>query len=67
MIVFYSTHCPKCSVLKSKLDKAGIEYTESNDIDEMISLGLKSAPALKVDDELFDFGAAVKWIRAQEV
>lgn len=61
-VTFYSTHCPKCRVIESKLKAAGIEYTEINDVDEMIHLGFKSAPLLKVDDEVMDFMAANKWI-----
>lgn len=61
-VTFYSTHCPKCRVIESKLKTAGIEYTEVNDVDEMIRLGFKSAPLLKVDDEVMDFMAANKWI-----
>lgn len=26
-IIFYTTHCPKCAVLKTKLDKAGVSYS----------------------------------------
>lgn len=63
MITFYTTHCPKCAVLKSKLDKAGIEYEENSNVDEMIALGLKGAPALGVEGEILDFGAAVKWVK----
>ena len=30
MVVFYSTHCPKCNILEKKLKQANIEYTENN-------------------------------------
>lgn len=65
-IIFYSTHCPRCKVVEMKLKQKNISYSEVNDPDEMIKLGLKSAPALSVDGELMDFSAAVKWINAQE-
>lgn len=65
-VVFYSTGCPKCNVLKRKLDGAGIEYTTVSDTDEMQKLGLKSAPALGVDGELLDFGKAISWVKEQE-
>lgn len=65
-IIFYSTHCPRCKVIESKLAKKGIKYEERNDVQEMLALGLKSAPALSVDGELMDFKAANDWINAQE-
>ena len=60
-VIFYSTHCPKCRVLQMKLDRAGVSYTECDDVDLMISKGLKSAPALEVDGEILDFVSAVRW------
>lgn len=65
-IILYSTGCPKCKILKNKLESKGVHYTENTDIDEMIALGMKSAPALKVGDEMFDFGHAVTWVNNQE-
>ena len=61
-VVFYSTHCPKCRVIESKLKTAGIEYIENDNVDEMIELGFRSAPLLKVDGKVMDFMAANKWI-----
>ena len=63
-IVFYSTGCPKCKVLKQKLDKAGVVYVEEHDEDTMIAAGLKSAPALLVGNELLLFPEAIKWVNA---
>lgn len=65
-VTFYSTHCPRCKILETKLKQKNIQYTEVNDVDEMLKLGLKSAPALKVGDELFDFMGAINWIKTQE-
>jgi len=65
-VIFYSTHCPRCKVLETKLKQKNIQYTEVNDVDKMLSIGLKSAPALKVGDELLDFSAAINWIKTQE-
>ena len=65
-VIFYSTHCPKCKVLKTKLDSKKINYTENNSVEDMLALGIQMAPALKVGEELMDFSSAVKWINAQE-
>ena len=31
MITFYSTNCPKCKVLSTKLDQAGVKYNINTD------------------------------------
>ena len=46
-IVLYSTGCPKCNVLIQKLNNAGVEYTISQDIDELIARGFNSVPVLQ--------------------
>ena len=61
-IILYSTGCPKCSVLKSKLTDAGINFDECNDVDTMLNLGIKEVPVLCVNEDLFDFVNANKWI-----
>ena len=38
-----------------------------DNIDEMIKMGIKTAPMLKVGDELLDFSAAVKYLKTLEV
>ena len=63
-IVFYSTGCPKCGVLKKKLDQAHIVYVEEHDMEEMLAIGLKAAPALMVGDKLLNFSDAVRWVQA---
>lgn len=64
-IIFYSTHCPKCRALEMLLKNKKIQYIEENDVDHMISLGLRSAPALMVDGKIMDFPAAMEWVRGQ--
>ena len=62
--VYSSSTCPKCKVLKMKLDKLGIAYNTNENIDEMEKLGIKSLPMMQVgDNELLDFGAAIAFIR----
>jgi hypothetical protein len=61
-IIFYSTGCTRCSVLKRKLDSKNIVYIEKNDVDEMLSLGIKSAPTLKINEDLLKFEEAIKWV-----
>lgn len=64
-IVLYSTGCPKCNVLATKLARKGIQYTESTSVDDMQRLGIAYAPVLSVNGELMEFSAAVKWVNEQ--
>ena len=61
----YSTGCPKCSVLKKKLDSKGIDYTENNSVEDMLELGIRSAPSLLVGEKLLNFTDAIAWVNEQ--
>lgn len=62
MIILYSTGCPKCKVLKMKLEQKQLQYVENTDIDTMLAKGIKSAPALEIDGAIYDFKSAITWI-----
>ena len=63
MITIYTTPtCPKCKILKKKLQEKGIEYQEFNDEDEMQRMGILSVPVMDVDGEKLDFPAAIKYV-----
>ena len=65
MLTLYSTGCPKCKVLKMKLEQKGIEFTECNDTDKMQELGISTVPMLQVDDgEIMNFTSAVAYVNA---
>lgn len=64
-IVLYTTHCPKCSVLETKLNQKGIQFTTVDDLDEMIAKGFQAAPVLGVHGKMLEFGEAVKWVNNQ--
>ncbi len=59
-IVLFSSGCPKCKVLKQKLDDRKIEYEVSEDFDELIEQNLQTVPVLKVNGEYYQFGEAIK-------
>ena len=65
MPTLFSTGCPKCTILKKKLSQKGIEYTEVNDIQQMLDMGLQSVPWLEVDGQMMNFEQANKWINEQ--
>ena len=66
-IIFYSTGCPKCRILKKKLDEKGIQYEICSDTERMIGLGLTEVPALCIKGNIMSFAEAVKWINEQEI
>ena len=61
-ITLYSTGCPKCVVLKTKLDQAGVDYSVNTNIEEMERLNIENVPVLRIDNELLSFVDAVKWV-----
>lgn len=61
-IVLYSTGCPKCKVLKQKLDGKAIKYTENSSVSDMMALGIMQVPVLEVEGELFSFSLANEWV-----
>lgn len=61
-IILYSTGCPKCNILKKKLADAKMEYSVVEDVDVMLSKGLKDVPWLEVDGNLMNFVDSSKWI-----
>lgn len=65
-IVFYSTGCPKCKVLKSKLDSKNIDYKTITDVDKMIELGMTTAPFLTIGGEVKNFKESVDYINSLE-
>lgn len=72
-VTLYTTHCPKCEVLKKKLEAANIQYETVDDRDEILKVAEKhnftSVPLLSIpcenEYEIFDFGRAVSWINSQ--
>ena len=58
-ITLYSTGCPKCKVLKNKLDSKKITYTVDDNIDRMIEIGITTVPDLMVDGKLMNFKESI--------
>ena len=71
LITLYSSHCPKCRVVETKLKQKGLDFNiidckeDTSAIDELINKGFKAMPILKVGDTYYDFSKAVKWIGEQ--
>lgn len=67
-VTLYSTGCPKCKVLKKKLEAANIKYTEVTDTDKVYqickSTGLDSVPIIAIEDgHILDFNRAIAWVK----
>lgn len=62
MTVLYSTGCPKCKILREKLEVAKIKYIEISDIDQILEAGITIVPVLEVCGEKMNFMETVKWI-----
>ena len=71
IVLYKSTTCPQCKVVKMKLDKKGLPYTEML-VDNMTSAELAAAdvkgiPTLFVDDiKMTNQREMCKWVDAQE-
>lgn len=64
MMILYSTGCPKCNVLKKKLDDKNIQYEICTDTDKMQELEIQTVPMLQVDDSFMNFEMAVKFVNS---
>ena len=64
-VVFYTTGCPRCKILKKKLDAAKIDYEMCGDVRRMLEIGMKDVPVLEVDGVRYEFAEAVNWVNAE--
>ena len=61
-IILYSNNCPRCEILKKKLDDNKINYEVVDNVDIMIDKGLSTVPVLEVNNKMLDFKDAVEWV-----
>ena len=64
-IILYSNGCPKCKVLKAKLEAKNIAFTENNNVEELIPMGYQSLPMLNVNGEFLNFVKGNDWVNSQ--
>ena len=64
--VMYSTNCPKCRVLETKMNQKGIKFDLVTDIDIMQEKGFLHAPNLEVDGQIYDFSEAIKLVNTYD-
>ena len=61
-IIYTQENCPKCKILKKKMDDKHIEYVECSDVNVMVSKGVEFTPMLEVDGQMKGYSEAVKWV-----
>jgi len=61
-VILYSNGCPRCMILEQKLAEKNVGFVKRTDIDEMISMGLKDVPWIKIDNKLMNFSDSLQWI-----
>lgn len=64
-IILYSNGCPKCKVLKNKLESKKIEFEETDDFSKLQDMGIQSLPIMEVDGIILSFVEANNWINNQ--
>lgn len=64
-VILYEHGCPKCKILKLKLDQKGVQYENVTDIEVMKAKGFAEAPKLEVDGVVMGFKDAVDWLKEQ--
>lgn len=64
-VILYEHGCPRCKVVKAKLDQKGIQYKNISDVEVMKAKGFNEAPKLEVNGVIYDFKEAVDWIKEQ--
>lgn len=59
----YTTHCPLCFVIQSKLSSKNIDFTEVTDVEKIKKVSPDgSVPILEVDGKYMVFKEALEWI-----
>lgn len=66
-VILYSNNCPRCKVLKQKLDAKTVDYTEENSVEKMLAMGIEQTPVLSVNGSLLSYNEAIKWAAKSEV
>ena len=66
-VTVFSTRCPQCSFLETRLRQANIKYNIVYGSEEIIRRGYRSAPILEVEGVgSMTYADALKWIKSQE-
>ena len=61
-IILFSNNCPKCQVLKKKLEQKRIHYGVSEDFETLLKNNIETVPVLSVNGKLMEFKDATIWV-----
>ncbi len=61
-VTLYSTGCPRCMILQSKLAAKNISCRMVTDREYMLQLGLDEMPVLEVNGQKMNYKEAMSWI-----
>lgn len=64
-ITLYSTGCPKCKVLTTKLDNKNIKYSVVSDVDIITAKDIFTVPVLEINGVIYNFKQAIDWVNKQ--
>ncbi len=65
MITLYTTEdCIYCKRLKARMDRAGIDYSEVADIEQIRARGYTTVPQMRLGDLTYDYYEAIDFIEA---
>lgn len=66
-ITLYSNGCPRCKILKQRLDEKGLKYEESDDTEFLQQYKILSFPALDIGGRVLKFYHAILWLKNQNM
>ena len=64
-VFLYSTNCPRCVILETKLKQKNIDFSIKNseeDLQELFNEGFREMPVLEVNDKKYTFGEAIQLV-----
>ena len=64
--ILYSTDCPKCKVLETKLEQKNINFDLVKDVEIMESKGFMHAPNLEVNGTVYDFSKSIQLVNSYD-
>lgn len=65
IVLYTTTNCPQCVVLKQLLDNKNILYKESHDVSFLKENHILSVPQLSLDGKLMNMKEAMKWLQEE--
>lgn len=64
IILYTSDTCDRCKIIKQMLNVHSVNYTEVNDKECILSLGLTEVPAIEVGDKIIsEYPSVLSWLK----